>query len=70
MHDNFFTLGGHSLLAIRLIASVRADLGIQLDIGSIFRAPTVAGLAVEVDTAAAGVDTERLRPRLVARPRQ
>jgi amino acid adenylation domain-containing protein len=65
MTDDFFGLGGHSLLAVRLIADVNRSFDIHLPLATIFRAPTIEGLACAVRN----IDEVKLKPPGLIAPR-
>ncbi|KIO78672.1 hypothetical protein TH53_01890, partial [Pedobacter lusitanus] len=48
IHANFFELGGHSLKAIQVISRLHKELGLKLELRSLFAHPTIAGLSVEI----------------------
>ncbi|WP_448645463.1 amino acid adenylation domain-containing protein [Pseudomonas mediterranea] len=51
-HDHFFELGGHSLLVMRLIAQVREQLGVELNLSDVFAQPQLSALARVLSQAA------------------
>ena len=48
LQDSFFELGGHSLLAMQVIWRVRDALQVELSLRSFFEAPTISGLAQNI----------------------
>jgi acyl carrier protein len=48
--DNFFKLGGHSLLAIKLVARVRAELGLSLPVRVVYENPKLRDLARAIES--------------------
>lgn len=49
VNDNFFLLGGHSLLGAQLIVKIRNTFGIDIALRTLFDAPTIAALSIEIE---------------------
>lgn len=47
--DNLFLFGGHSLFAAQLIARLREQFGVEIQLLSVFESPTVAQIAVLIE---------------------
>jgi acyl carrier protein len=48
--ENFFRVGGHSLLAAKLMNHVREAFQVDLPLSALFKNPTIAGLAGEIES--------------------
>ncbi|MBV8100096.1 MAG: amino acid adenylation domain-containing protein, partial [Verrucomicrobia bacterium] len=47
-HDDFFDLGGHSLLAVRLLARLHQNLGVTVELSTLFTYPELSNFAKKV----------------------
>ncbi len=68
IEQDFFELGGHSLLVLQVTARIRRVFEVELPVRSVFEAPTIAGLAMEVEKAQA-LGLKARTPILQRRPR-
>lgn len=63
--DNFFEIGGHSLLATQVISQVRKTFKVEIPLGELFSAPTIAQFSQRVEKAIASkenLDILSLKP--------
>ena len=68
IEENFFELGGHSLLATRLISKIREAFQVEILLRTVFESPTVAAMAVAIESALGAGRRSAVQPiRVVAR---
>jgi amino acid adenylation domain-containing protein len=66
---DFFELGGHSLLATQVVSRLRSATGAELHVRELFQSPTVAALAMALESALSDGASAAAAPRLRPSPR-
>ncbi|WP_433257650.1 MupA/Atu3671 family FMN-dependent luciferase-like monooxygenase [Streptosporangium sp. CA-135522] len=66
MRDTFFDLGGHSLMAIQMVSRLRAALGKEVTLRTVFESATVGDLAERVRAIDGGLPMTVIPPLLPA----
>jgi amino acid adenylation domain-containing protein len=62
VHDDLLAAGAHSLLAAQFAARIRAVLGIEVELGAVLRAASIAQIAEACDAVGRSVDRSAGRP--------
>jgi amino acid adenylation domain-containing protein len=70
MDDDFFGVGGHSLLLVRIAARIEAAFGVEVALGALFDAPTIAGMTTAIAHAQLAREDPAVAARLLADVRQ
>lgn len=70
IHDSFFDLGGHSLLATQVISRMANAFHVKLPLHTLFRTPTIAGLANTIEMAQWATQDPSQRPAGAQAPRE
>ncbi|MEE8523271.1 MAG: non-ribosomal peptide synthase/polyketide synthase [Thermoanaerobaculia bacterium] len=63
LQDNFFDLGGHSLLVTKVASRIRQTLDVELPLERLFKRPTLATLAAEIEALRGASQRDVDRPK-------